>query len=219
MIVILQNHYAEFWEGLKVTFWLSGIVWAFGLVVGVVLGLLAARWTILFGMPVRIFAVLLAAVPALVFMFWFHYPFQMSLNIVVDPFITAASSLSVINVVLVANHTLQVVGNFPRQYITAGRLCGLSDARIVWSIGMPIALRQLLPGMLQIQIVMLQSTLFASLISVDEIFRVAQRINSQIYKPVEIYSLLAVFFILICVPLNLLASFLKSRFSRDLSRS
>jgi len=66
---------------------------------------------------------------------------------------------------------------------------------------------------------MLQATLFASLISVEDLFKVAQRINSMIYKPVEIYSALGIFFLLVCLPLNGLALWLKKRFTRNLSES
>ena len=219
MLTILQQHSSDFLAGLKVTFYLSMIIWVSGLLVGPILGIAAANWRILFGWPLKLSAILLAAVPALVFMFWFHYPLQMGLEIVVHPFVTAAVSLSIINVVLVADQCLNVIDRFPKQYITAGRVTGMSDFAIIRYIGLPIALRQLVPGLLQCQIVMLQATLFASLISVNEIFRVAQRVNSQIYKPVEIYSLLALFFVVICVPLHLLAGFLKSRFGRDLSEN
>ena len=64
---------------------------------------------------------------------------------------------------------------------------------------------------------MLQATLFASLISVDEIFRVAQRINAVEYKPVEVYTALALFFLLVCLPLNGVALLLRHRFGHDLS--
>jgi len=64
---------------------------------------------------------------------------------------------------------------------------------------------------------MLQATLFASLISVEEIFRVSQRINSTIYRPVEIYTALALFFLAVCLPINLAAAYLKKRYTRDLS--
>jgi ABC-type amino acid transport system permease subunit len=85
------------------------------------------------------------------------------------------------------------------------------------NIQAPIILRQILPSLLTIQVSMLQATLFASLISVEEIFRVAQRINAVIYKPVEIYTALALLFLLICLPLNGLALWLKIKFTRDLS--
>ena len=64
---------------------------------------------------------------------------------------------------------------------------------------------------------MLQLTLFASLITVGEIFRVAQQINAQIYEPMQIYSALAIFFLVICLPLNGLAEWLKHKFTRDIS--
>jgi ABC-type amino acid transport system permease subunit len=64
---------------------------------------------------------------------------------------------------------------------------------------------------------MLQLTLFASLISVEEIFRVAQRINATIYQPVEIYTALAIFFLIICLPLNGLAIYLKKKYTLNLS--
>ena len=66
-------------------------------------------------------------------------------------------------------------------------------------------------------VVMLHMTLFASLISVDELFRAAQRINAQIYKPVEIYSAVGLFFLLVSLPLNGLALYLRRKHSRDLS--
>jgi ABC-type amino acid transport system permease subunit len=52
---------------------------------------------------------------------------------------------------------------------------------------------------------------------VQELFRVTQQINSLIYKPIEIYTALAVFFIAICLPLNLLAYWLKKKYTRNLS--
>ncbi len=68
-----------------------------------------------------------------------------------------------------------------------------------------------------IQVGMLQATLFASLISVNEIFRVAQQINSVIYKPVEIYTALGILFLAICLPMNGLALWLRQQFTRDYS--
>ena len=64
---------------------------------------------------------------------------------------------------------------------------------------------------------MLHATLFASLISVEELFRVSQRINSTIYRPIEIYTALALFFLVVCLPINLFAVYLKRYYTRDLS--
>lgn len=105
----------------------------------------------------------------------------------------------------------------PAQYITAGRVSGMNTYEIVRYVQLPILFRQLLPTLMILQVGILHMSLFASLISVEEIFRVAQRINSIIYRPIEIYTALALFFLGVCLPINLLAAWLKKSFTRDYS--
>jgi ABC-type amino acid transport system permease subunit len=139
------------------------------------------------------------------------------LGIVVIPFITAAFALSLINIVGVAQIVRDALDEFPTQYTIAGKVCGLTQKEIFKKIQLPIIFRQTIPQFLTLQVNMLQLTLFASLISVQELFRVAQQINSMIYKPIEIYTALAIFFIIICLPLNLLAYWFKNKYTRNLS--
>jgi His/Glu/Gln/Arg/opine family amino acid ABC transporter permease subunit len=214
---IFEAHGEAFAQGLKVSLQLALIIWGIGIFFGTLLGAAGARWRWFVGAPTRTISVLLAGMPALVFLFWMHYPLQSLLGIVVKPFITAALTLSIINVFLVAEHCRGAINDFPTQYTWAARVCGLSEADTVLRIKLPILLRQILPGLLLIQITMLQATLFASLISVDEIFRAAQRVNSLVFRPVEIYTMLALAFIAVCVPLHLLAHYLRRRFTRDIS--
>ena len=183
---ILVRYYPAFLKGLIVSMQLAGIIWAVGIVFGSLVGILSNRFRLVVGIPARTMSFLLSGVPVLVFLFWLHYPAQAVLNIVVDPFITAAATLCIVNVFAVSDLIRAVLDDFPRQYITAAKVTGLSKLQTVWRIQIPLIFRQVLPGLLMIQVSMLHMTLFASLISVEEIFRVAQRINAQIYKPVEI---------------------------------
>ena len=109
------------------------------------------------------------------------------------------------------------IEEFPSQYVIAAKVCGLTSRQIAINIQLPIILRQILPGLLIVQVTMLHMTLFASLISVDELLRVAQRINSNIYRPVEIYTALGVFFLAVSLPVNGAALWLRRRFTRALS--
>lgn len=203
--------------GLKVTLQLSVTVWIIGLLFGVVLGAASAKWKIAIGIAARIGSFALSGIPVLVLLFWLHYPLQSLLGVVIDPFYTAAAALCILNIFAVADLVRATLNDFPQEYLTAARVCGLSGRVTLMRIELPIILRQILPGLLLIQVAMLQATLFASLISVDEIFRVAQRINAQIYQPVEVYTTLGIFFLLICLPLNGLAFWMRARFTRDLS--
>ena len=214
---ILITYKSAFLNGLSTTFALAMIIWSAGLLFGAVLGVVGAKWTMFVGIPSRTISFALSGVPILVFLFWLHYPLQALLGVVVDPFITAAATLSLINVFAVADVIRGVLNDFPSQYVIAGRVCGMSSSQILVHIQLPIVLRQTVPVLLMIQVNMLQATLFASLISVNEIFRVAQQINSQIYRPVEIYTALGLLFLVICLPLNGLALWLKAKFTRDFS--
>jgi His/Glu/Gln/Arg/opine family amino acid ABC transporter permease subunit len=217
VIDILVKYQQALSDGLMVTFEMCFVIWTVGLLLGGLLGSLAAKWRLAIGLPARLIAFVLSGMPVLVFLFWLHYPLQSLLGIVVDPFITAVVTLSIINTFAVSEVVRIVLRDFPSQYIVAAKVCGLSQFQTLLYIQLPIVLRQTIPALLMIQVNMLQTTLFASLISVSEIFRVAQQINSVIYKPVEIYTALGFLFLCICLPMNGFALFLRNKFTRDFS--
>jgi His/Glu/Gln/Arg/opine family amino acid ABC transporter permease subunit len=214
---IISDYREAIAGGLAVTLRLCLVIWLIGLTLGTVLGIAGDKWKLAFGIPLRGISFVMTGLPVLVLLFWLHYPLQSILGIVVDPFYTAAAALSLVNTVLVAEVVSNTLSDFPKQFLVAARVCGLSTRETVVSIQLPIMLRQVLPSLLLIQVSMLQASLFASLISVDEIFRVAQRINAQVYRPVEVYTALGLFFLAICLPLNGLAMWLRSRYTRDIS--
>lgn len=216
---ILITYHQGFLQGLFVTLQLALIIWGGGLVLGTALGMAGAKYRVEIGLPTQVFSFFLGGVPLLVFLFWLHYPAQAVFNVVIDPFITAAFTLTLVNIVAVADLVRTTTDDFPKQYIMAAKVCGMAPQKTFWRIQLPIMFRQMLPALLMLQVTMLHTTLFASLISVEEIFRVAQRINASIYKPVEIYTALGLFFLLVCLPINGFALYLKHRFTRNLSES
>ena len=214
---ILVEYGPAFASGVGVTLLLSGIVWSAGLVGGAALGWAGHKLPVLVGGALWSLSFLAASIPVIVTLFWVHYPLQALLGLVIDPFITAALVLSLVNVLAVAVIVRNALDKFPRQFLAAATVCGLTSKQTFRSILLPLVLRQVSPTLLTSQVVMLQSTLFASMISVEEILRMAQRVNAAEYKPVPIYTALALFFVAICVPLNGLALVLQRRFGRDFS--
>jgi len=214
---ILVNYHVAFLKGLAVTMQLCALIWTSGIVLGATLGWAGAHWKMSVGIPTRAISFLLGGIPILVFLFWLHYPAQAMFNLVIDPFYTAALTLSVINIFAVADMVRGTLLDFPQQYLTAAKVTGLNRQQTIFQIQLPLILRQIIPGLLLLQTAMLHTTLFASLISVEEIFRVAQRINAQIYRPVEIYTALGVFFLAVCLPVNGVAFYLRHKYTRNLS--
>ncbi|HRK98133.1 MAG: ABC transporter permease subunit [Alphaproteobacteria bacterium] len=214
---ILTNYYPAFLTGLSVTLKLCAIIWGSGLILGGALGLAGNKFPRGVGFPSHGVSFFLGGVPLLVFLFWLHYPVQAMFNVVIDPFYTAAFTLAIVNIFAVADIIRGALNDFPQQYLIAAKVTGLTRKQTIFKIQLPLILREVMPPLLLLQVAMLHITLFSSLISVEEIFRVAQRINAQIYRPVEIYTALGVFFLAVCLPINGLALWLKSRFTRNLS--
>lgn len=219
MIEIVHNFGGAFLLGLSVTLQLALVVWISGLGCGFLFGAAAASHPSTVGRVLSLGAFVLSGIPLLVLLFWLHYPLQALLNIVIDPFVTAAFTLGLVNTFSTADTVRRALVEFPRQYIIAAQVSGLNSRQILLHIKLPILLRQLIPELLTYQVVMLQATLFASLISVEELFRVAQRINALIYRPIQIYSALGLFFVAICLPLNGLAIWLKQHATRNISET
>ncbi len=209
--VLIQYHYLLL-QGFLTTLKLLGCIMLIGIPVGILLGVIGGRYNSEIGKVIKAGRFITKVIPVLVLLFWLHYPLQGLLGIVVDPFWTTIIALGIINMIATAYVVATELELLPKSYREAGITLGMSKNQVVKYIELPLLIRRTLPQLLLNQASMLEYTLFASLISVPELFRTAQTINAMIYKPVEIYSLLVLFFLLILAPLHLFISWLQKKY-------
>ena len=214
---IFSTYKQGFLQGLGVTLKLCLLVWLIGILVGTAFGVLSAKYNRTFGIPTKIISTFISGVPVIVLLYWLYYPMQQQLQIDIPAFNIAVFAFSFVNVFMVADLVKNAIKDLPKQYLLAAKVSGLSGKIILTKIQIPLIFKQLLGPVLLVQISMLHNSIFASLINVDEIFRQIQRINAMVYKPIELYTALALFFIIITVPLTLIAYFLKNKYAKDYS--
>ena len=214
MIPLLIHYHPALLSGLEVTLTLCAIAWAAGLTGGVAVAFVGARFP---GMHRALGGLhtLVTAVPFLILLFWLHYPLQTLLGWVIPPFVTAAIALSGWNVLVVADLILKGLRDMPRDLMDAAITCNLPHRVVYRSVVLPVLFRQLFPALLAAQVTVLHLSLFASLISVDELFRVVQRINSLEYMPVQLYALLALFFGGITLAASCVAAAARKRWTQE----
>jgi ABC-type amino acid transport system permease subunit len=216
---IISEYKNLFLEGLGNTLLLVAYIYPIGLIVGTLLGVISYKYKRSIGLLSRGFSTLIAATPILVILFWLHYPLQYMLDVVIDPFYTSIFAISLVGIFLISDIIYNSLIEFPKQYISSALVCGLSTTQIVKKIQLPIIVRQVLPSILNILVIILQTTLFTSLISVNELFRVSQQINAEIYRPVEIYTALGIFYVGISLVIFSIAHYVKIKFTRNLSET
>jgi len=211
MFKILLEYQNLFLGGFLTTLKLIGIIALIGIPLGILFGVVASRYSNTMKQILKSLKFFTKIVPVLVLLFWLHYPLQGLLNIVIDPFWTTILALSFVNTIAVGYLVYTELELLPKSYYEAGVTLGLTKKQAITNIELPILKRRISPGILLLQATMLEYTLFASLISVPELFRVSQTINSMVYQPVPIYSLLVLFFMLILIPLHLYINHLQKK--------
>ena len=209
--VLIQYHYLLL-QGFLTTLKLLGCIMLIGIPFGILLGVIGGRYNPKIGKVIKASRFITKVIPVLVFLFWLHYPLQSLLGVVIDPFWTTIIALGLINMIATANVVTIELELLPKSYREAGITLGMSKNQVVKYIELPLLIRRTSPQLLLNQASMLEYTLFASLISVPELFRTAQTINAMIYKPVEIYSLLVLFFLAILAPLHLFISWIQKKY-------
>lgn len=197
---------------LIVTLQLSTLIWIFGILFGTLLGVYCRRNKYIDSMH-HLSNTLIWWIPVLVLIYRAYFPVQQFLQVQIDSFVLVAGCLSVVNTVAIADLIKTAITNLPKEYITLWTLCWLHKKTIIRRIQLPLIVRHVLWPVIILQVAMMHYTIFASLINVDEIFRQIQRVNAIEYKPIELYSILALIFLCISVPLQLFAKHFSRRFS------
>jgi len=218
MFDILYQYKNIFLDGLYVTLSLCFIIFPISLILGSFIGLISSKFSNSIGILIRISSILVSSTPILVFLFWMHYPFQYIFNLRIDPFNTSVFVISLVSTFLMSDYVYNSFKNFPTELISTAKVLGLSNLQIAKKIQFPIIFRQLLPQIIILFSFILQATIFCSFISVGELFKKAQELNADIFKPIELYSIVALFFISICLLINLLSLYFKKKYSYDLNK-
>jgi polar amino acid transport system permease protein len=214
---VLWQYRDAFLGGFLVTVQLLAISSIVGTLFGIGLEVICQRFGGLFRPLCDAAAFSSSAIPALVILFWLHYPAQAIFNITVPPLLTAVAALSFINSFAVYRIVADATHEFPKQYVATGLVCGMTTQQIARYIQAPLLLRFILPRWIDQQVVLLHTSLFAAFISVEELFRVSLRVNSIVYQPVAIYTAMALIFLCTAGSAMYYAKHLRGKYYRDFS--
>lgn len=212
---LIQRYHEALLEGSLTSLELAAIAWVGGLIFGTLLGIWRASYSHSHGRgSIAFLSVMASSIPVMVYLLWCHYPLQTLLGISVRPFITAVVVFTFYNTLTIGEIVRGAVKDLPLSFSQAATATGLPRNVYVRYIMVPLALRAALPSYLASQVAVLHMTLFASLISVDELFRVTQRINALEYNAVGVFSLLALFYFVLSFPLLIVARLADERLAK-----
>jgi len=104
--------------------------------------------------------------------------------------------------------------SIPKGQIEAARVFGIPGHAILTHIEIPSVVRYTLPGLVSELIDIVKISSLISVISVTEIMRAGQELVSTTYRPLEIYILVGLVYLLLTSGLSLLGRAVEARFAR-----
>ncbi len=206
-----------FLKGIAITVSLTVLCVFFGTALGVLLACCRRSKIEVLSMLSRIFIELFRALPILVVLIWIYYVLPTLFGPRLSPFAAAVLALS-LNLAAFAAETVRAgIESVAHSQLESGLALGMTESQAMRRIVLPQAVRTMIPNLLGLYITEIKNSSLASIIAVGEVLHQANLLISDIYRPLEIYTTVALVYLLIILPLIGLLRYAEQRFARGTS--
>jgi polar amino acid transport system permease protein len=208
---VLSQYAGVFVSGASVTVVLTGLSIVFGTVLGVCVTL--ARRSSLPYIPLlaRVYTELFQGVPILILLIWIYYVVPLLWGVIVSPFTAALLALTLHLSAYVAETIRGGIDALDRSQYESGVTLGLRPLQVVFLIVLPQAFRSVLPSLLGLYIETLKNSSLASIIAVNELLHNANMVISNTYRPLEVYTGVALVYLALIIPATSFARWAEKR--------
>jgi polar amino acid transport system permease protein len=196
-------HYAPlFRTGIEYTLGFTLVSMLCGMALGLVLALARRTGFRPLTLPLGLFAEIFRCTPALVQLVWFYYALPVLLGISLSPTTAALMALSIYGGVFYAEIFLSGLANIEPGQWDAGRALGMTPAVLMLRIILPQALRRMRGPLVSQGVLQLKNTSLVSVVTVPDLVYQGQLVASATYRPLEVYSTIAVIYFCLLFPLT-----------------
>ncbi|CQD38647.1 glutamine ABC transporter permease GlnP [Yersinia mollaretii] len=199
-------------EGAKLTLWISVLGLLGGLIIGVIAGFARAYGGWLSRNVALVFIELIRGTPIVVQVMFIYFALPMMMPVRIDPFSAAVVTIIINSGAYIAEITRGAVLSIHNGFREAGLALGLSKRDTLRYVIAPLALRRMLPPLGNQWIVSIKDTSLFIVIGVAELTRQGQEIIAGNFRAMEIWSAVAVIYLIITLAL----SFVLRRLERKL---
>ncbi|WP_146343837.1 amino acid ABC transporter permease [Falsiphaeobacter marinintestinus] len=168
----------------------------------------------------RVYVEFIRSIPLLPMLFWVFYGLpiifkSMGLNIPIDPFWGAIITLAVSDSAFTAEIYRSGIQSIAKGQKEAAQTIGLNYAQTMRYVILPQAIRRILPPLANQFIYIVKMSAFASVIGMQELTRRANELVVTEYRPLEIYSLLIVEYLILVLVISAGVRWLERRMGSD----
>lgn len=198
-------------RGAKLTIALWALAFAFGVVAGLPIGLARASARRALHWPATAWIEVFRNTPVLVQLVWFYYAFPVLTGLQMPSFTAAALGLALNTSAYCAEIWRGGIQGIVRGQWEAGRALGMSAPILLRRIILPQAIRRMVPAFTNRAIELAKVTAIASVITVHELMYEARLLSANTYRPLEVFTVIALVYFVVIYPATLLSYRLERR--------
>ena len=207
----LKPYWGLIWQGLLVTILYTVTTVIAGLMIGLVTGILrttAPRWVTI---PLRFYIEVFRCTPLLVQLVWVYY----ALPVLIGVEMTAATACFLTLSLYAGSFYAEIfrggIESVDVGQWEAGRAIGMRRGKIFRRIVLPQAVQVMIPSFINQTILQLKNTSLVSVVAVGDLLYQGSVITAASYRPLEIYTTIAVLYFAVLFPLTLVADQVEAR--------
>ena len=201
---VLQ-HFDMLLVGLVNTIKIALISIVIGVAVGLVLAFMRLSPRRLLLYPATAFIEFYRNTPPIVHFFWFFYALPVLMNISLDPFIAAVLALSTQSGAFYAEVFRGGIVSIEKGQWEGSRALGMTQAQLMRRIILPQAITRMVPPFVERSFELTKTTALASTLAYADLLYQAMQVNSQTFRPLEVYTTIAVMYLVLLVSASALA--------------
>lgn len=210
---IIPNNFDFLMSGLQMTLVISAVTLVLAMIGGLIIALLdTSPWR-----PARIvgitFGEIIRNTPILVQLLWVYYVLPIVFNVGIDALTALIIGLSVYQSSFISEVYRAGIQAVPKGHREAAQVLGLKPVQTFRRIVLPQAIRMTLPPLASNFVQLIKFSSLGAVISVTEITRRGMELSSSTFRPLEIFTFIAVVYFFICWPLAMAIRFWEQRLS------
>lgn len=210
----LLEYRSMLFDGMLMTVQIFCLSVLLGICIGLVLAMLRMSKRRISSLPGMVTIEVIRSIPPLVLVVWSYYCLPILTGLALSAYWTCVIALSMYAGVFFAEIFRAGLQAVDRGQIEAGKALGFSSLKVLLLISGPQALLRIIPPFTSQCVMAVKNSVLGSYIAIGELLYQAQRLSVQTFRPLEILSAVALFFIVILLPMTFLAGRLEARILR-----
>nr|DAK65244.1 MAG TPA: ABC-type amino acid transport system, permease component [Caudoviricetes sp.]DAK65245.1 MAG TPA: ABC-type amino acid transport system, permease component [Caudoviricetes sp.]DAQ80384.1 MAG TPA: ABC-type amino acid transport system, permease component [Herelleviridae sp.] len=210
---LIWDNIAILLQGAVITIQITVMAVGCGFFIGMIAALANLSRFKIVRLLVKCYVELFRGTPLLVQIFMIYFALPMVIGQSINPYVAAVTACSINSGAYVSEIFRAGIQSIDKGQMEAGRSLGLTWAQTMRYIVMPQAFKAIIPPLGNEFIAMMKDTSLVSVIGFEELTRRGQLIIARTYGSFEIWTAVAIIYLIMTLSISQLVAFLERRYN------